>query len=239
MPKCGGTSIRVSLRAAFNWPLARSRRHFFHVSPRRSNRAADLASLPLHVLRDAMLRYHLCDERIRLLTGHYRWPVGIRDEFPGVNLITLLREPVSHFLSMYFFQREERGQAKHRRVTADLDTFLESERALAIGSTFVRYLTGPNDCEVARDEETIGVAARHLASVEVLGVLEDLPGFSAAFQERFGVLLRIPRANAGRLRPQLEQQEVTAAHRARIRDLVLPNQALYDVALAEIRRRRG
>ena len=128
---------------------------------------------------------------------------------------------------------------EHRRLTDDLDTFLESERALAIGSTFVRYLTGPNDCEVARDEQTIGVAARHLASVEVLGVLEDLPGFSAAFPERYTEALLIPRANAGRLRLGLERDEVTVAQRARIRDLVLPNQALYDVALAEIRRRRG
>jgi hypothetical protein len=154
-----------------------------------------------------------------------------------VALITLLRDPVSHFLSSYYFQREERGQRQRKRVTVDLDTFLESRGAREVGTLFVRYLLGPIEPQDPADAGVIGAAASHLESVDVIGVLEDLPGFSIAFQRRFGAPLRIPRANAGRLRREHEDREISEDHVSRIRELVRPNQALYDVALSEIRRR--
>lgn len=237
VPKCGGTSIRVALRDAYSWPFSGSRRDFFHLSPHRSEDAAKIVGQPVTVLRDALLRYHLSKERIRLATGHFRWPHGLREAFPDVALITVLRDPVSHFLSSYYFRRDERGPRQRKRIAMDLDAFLESKSARDLGAMFVRFLLGPIDPEDPADAGVIAEAASHLASVDVIGVLEDLPGFGIAFQRRFGAPLRIPRANAGRLRSEGEGREITEDHVARIRELVRPNQVLYEVALSEIRRR--
>jgi hypothetical protein len=101
----------------------------------------------------------------------------------------------------------------------------------------VQAFAGPATREF--EGETAQQAARErLASVTVLGLLEDLPGFVADFSNRFGVRLRLLHANAGRLRQRAERAELTDSLRAKIEERVAPNQALYDFAALEIARRR-
>ena len=233
VPKCGGNSVRIALREAYRRPLASSQRRFFHVSPRRSRRVAEWLDRPVEDRRDELLRYHLFDERVRLATGHFRWPAGLRRQFPEVAFATVLRDPVSHFLSAYFASRDE--GASGSEPTADLEGFLESAEAARIGARFVRTFAGPVEPGEAQRTEVLDRARRRLVSVELLGVLEDLPAFADEFERRFGARLRIPHANAG---PSHSRGEPVEAIRARIVELVRPNQMLYDCAMKELARRR-
>lgn len=237
VPKCGGNSIRTALRGAYNWPLSKSRRRFFNVSPRRSRRVAEMVGRPVGDVRDELLRYHLLDERVRLATGHFLWPEGLREQFPDVCFVTTLREPVSRFLSAYYAARAGRA-APASRTTASLEAFLDSEEARRVGSSYVSFFARAAPKE-ALEPDALELAKRRLVSVEVLGVLEDLPGFVAAFEQRFGARLVIPRANVGGLRRQRERTEVTEAIREGIAELVRPDQILYDFVVGEIASRKS
>jgi hypothetical protein len=231
VPKCGGNSVRLALRDAYRGPFSGGSRHRLHVSPESSRRAAESLGVPVDAFRDALLRYHLAESKRRLFTGHFAWPEGLLDEFPDVSLVTLLRDPVAHFLSCYYEAREG------GRTSESLDAFLDGRDARRIGARFVQAFAGP----AARDLEGDAAqqaARERLASVTVFGLLEDLPGFVADFRRRFAVRLRLPHANAGRLRQRAEREESTDSLRARIEECVAPNQALYDFATLEIARRR-
>jgi len=235
VPKCGGNSIRIALREAYNLPLSDSRRRFFHVSPRRSRSAAEAAGRPVAELRDEQLRTHLADARVRLFTGHFHWPPGLRDSFPDVSVVILLRDPVSRFLSAYYDGRGgSAGAAAGTRGT--LDDYLDSERARRNGATYARIFAWA-DPGHALDPAVLDLARRRLSGVEVIGVLEDLPSFVAAFEARFGARLIIPRANVGGRRRLREKAEITAPVVERIAELVRPDQVLYDFVQSEIARR--
>ena len=84
------------------------------------------------------------------------------------------------------------------------------------------------------EPEAVELAKRRLASADVVGVLEDLPGFVDAFEKRFGYRLWIPHLNAGHSRSLCEQEEVTDELRARVAELVRPNQEVYDFVVREV-----
>jgi len=233
VPKCGGNSIRIALSEAYNWPLFNSRRRFFNVHPERTRRLAARAGRPVDELRDELLRYHLSDGRIRLATGHLHWPAGFREQFPDVSIVTVLRDPVSRFLSHYYGAREGRGpRASHTRLS--LEAFLDGPQARRAGRTYLRYFGGDRDEPDALDQ-----ARRRLADVDVLGILEDLPAFAQAFRARLGAPLLIPHANAGALRRERADEELTEALDARIREIVEADQILYDFVGTEVARRAG
>ncbi|HEX5068565.1 MAG TPA: hypothetical protein VFY49_20765, partial [Myxococcota bacterium] len=232
--KCGGNSLRLALRDVYRSPFSGGGRRRLHVSPGTSRRAAESLGIPTEAFRDALLRYHLRDDaKCRLFTGHFFWPEKLLDEFPDVSFVTLLRDPVAHFLSNYYEARED------GRSGESLEAFLDSEAAERIGTRFARNFAGsvfePDKFEPAQIE----LAQSRLAQVAVLGVLEDLPGFIDDFERRFGARLRLPHANAGALRQRAAREELSDALRARIAERVAANQALYDFARSEIARRRA
>ena len=192
--------------------------------------AAEQLGIPVAELRDALLQYHLSNGRVRLVSGHFRWRPELREQFPDVVFLTLLREPVAHFLSSYFFQREERGQ--RNPITEDLATHLQSERALSAATRFVTFFGGADTPAGAVAPAAIARARHELARLDLVGVLEDLPAFTAAYERRFDRALHIPHAHRGNLRPKAEREEVTPELRARIEELVAPNRAVYDFVRA-------
>lgn len=226
VPKCGGNSIRVALREVCHPPLSNSRRRFFHLSPIRSRRTAELAGRPVEAVRDDLLRYHLLDERVRLFTGHFTWPEGLGRSFPDVSLVTVLREPVARFLSWYYDPASRRNSSSPGAFET-LEGFLDTAQARNAGATYARYIAGADPTR-ALEPEVIDLARERLARVDVLGVLEDLPGLVAAFEARFGFRLVLPRLNIGQLRVRREHSEVTDAVRDRIADIVRPDRILYD-----------
>ena len=230
VPKCGGTSITRALEAVHAPALRGGERAHFHLVPRRSDRAAEQLGIPVAELRDALLQYHLSNGRVRLVSGHFRWRPELREQFPDVVFLTLLREPVAHFLSSYFFQREERGQ--RNPITEDLATHLQSERALSAATRFVTFFGGADTPAGAVAPAAIARARHELARLDLVGVLEDLPAFTAAYERRFDRALHIPHAHRGNLRPKAEREEVTPELRARIEELVAPNRAVYDFVRA-------
>lgn len=230
--KCGGTSLRRALRDLHRHPLSGRRRHTFELKARESREVAEQLGRPVDELREELLRYHLC-AGARFAAGHFAWPEGLREQFPDLCIVTLLRDPVSRFLSAYFAARAGSAPPAAARKSPSLEAFLDSEDAGCLAASFVRTFAGPTAAD-ARSAEALALAKRHLASVDVLGVLEDLPSFAAAFERRFATRLQIPRANVGVLRRDREEHEVSAAVRERIRDLAGPDQQLYDFALGEL-----
>jgi hypothetical protein len=234
VPKCGGNSVRLALRDVYRSLFSGGSRHRLHVGPGASKRAAEALGIPVDAFRDALLRYHLHeDAKLRLFTGHFPWPEGLLEAFPDVSLVTLLRDPVAHFLSCYYEARES------GRAGETLEAFVDGDRARRIGTRFVRAFAGPQGPAEREKPHAFEAARSRLATVAVIGLLEDLPGFADDFRRHFGAKLRLPHANAGTLRQRAEREELTEALRARIAERVAPNQAIYDFARSEIARRRA
>ena len=234
VPKCGGNSLRLALRDAYRGPFSSGSRNRLHVSPAASRRSAEALGVSVDAFRDALLRYHLRDDpKRRLYTGHFAWPEGLLEEFPDVSLVTVLREPVAHFLSCYYEAREA------GRTEESLDAFVDGGHAGRIGTRFVQAFAGPIDRAGLESPRALDAARERLATVAVVGLLEDLPGFVADFRRRFGARLRLPHANAGRLRQEVERQEISDVLRGRIADRAAPNRALYDFARELISKRRA
>jgi hypothetical protein len=232
VPKCGGNSLRLALRDAYRAPFSGGSRRRLHVSPAGTRDAAAALGVPVDAFRDALLRYHLHDRKRRLFTGHFSWPDGLLEQFPDISLVTLLRDPVAHFLSCYYEAREA------GRNGDSLDAFLDGAAAQRIGTRFARVFAGRRDAEKIEPAD-VELARGRLARVAVIGLLEDLPGFVDDFRRCFGARLRLPHANAGTLRQRAEREDLTDALRARIVARVVTNQALYEFAQGEIARRRA
>lgn len=171
-----------------------------HVGHRSSRRAAEELGVSVQAFRDALLRYHLHDAKSRLVTGHFAWPEGLLEEFPDVSLVTLLRDPVAHFLSCYYEAREA------GRSEQGLDAFLDGDYAWRVGTRFVRAFSGPIEPQEVEKPHAIEAACSRLSTVAAIGLLEDLPGFVDDFRQRFRVRLRLPHANAGPLRQRAERE---------------------------------
>lgn len=192
VPKCGGTSAGRSLRRAYLLSQGT-------VTPVESEMAFDAArhSRPGggidHVaeLREMMLLYMLYSD-VRCVSAHIPFSNPAFEKFAGrYHFVTLLRDPVERFISNYFWNHD-RPDA-HYRITESFEEFLDTERARAMGSTYVRYFCG----EPARsfEPEHVDAAIRNLWRMNEVGFLDDMRSFETALRNLTGRRLNIGREN--------------------------------------------
>ena len=163
------------------------------------------------------------------------------------DMVTVLRNPVDRFVSVYYFWRElyERGVEKSLNTELaskyKLDDFARirdqpsltqefSNRCtyqIAYGSSLVQrrelHQKGLTDDEVFR------MASSNLAEFSVVGIQEDIARFSTKIQTRFGVKLNVGKINVTTKRPEID--DVPLITRRAIQDLVFIDIELYQIAL--------
>jgi hypothetical protein len=131
VPKCGGTSVGRALRKRYLPSQAT-------VLPEQSFRAfeaftgrGDREQMLVDVLdlREQMLLYLMYGDT-RCVSAHVRFSQAAYDNFSNsYKFITILREPVSRFLSHYNWSRNKPGA--HGEITDDLRTEVAVDRAVA------------------------------------------------------------------------------------------------------------
>lgn len=194
IPKCGGSAITQPFRM-------RSLASFHKVHEDATLTTVDpLQELPFFQRHDAAFEFkaNLCRymgaQETALIQSHVPWfPAEPSTPLANYDRITLLREPLSRFLSHYFWDKD---RDNHNGIHLELEPFLETDQALGFGSLMTRFLSG-TPWPLATTEAAVQTAVENAAFFSTIGFLEDLPQFGADIQTKYGWKMKFPVSNTG------------------------------------------
>lgn len=229
VPKCGGTSVGRALRKRYILSQGT-------VKPDESFRAFETFSgrhdheqmlIDVAALREQMLLYLLHDD-IRGVALHVPFSHAAHTRFaPRYKFLTILREPVSRFVSHYFWSH--RKPDDHARIDADFETFLGTERARRMGASYVEYYAGAPTAPALADPALIEAAICNLRDrFDLVGRLDDLPGFEAGVKEHLQVRIRIGHENKARQSGAARDAAIPPELMARAREICAPDIAVWE-----------
>lgn len=151
-------------------------------------------------------------------------------EFGGEwHFITVLRHPVSKWFSQYFFNRNKISD--HFKIEADLESCVESEEGIALGSDYVRKLTQGFHGTEAASKEAVTQAIENLKKFALVGVLERLDVFARDFRRLFGAKLFLEKKNRNPVSRKKQRQETTEEIRKRVEEICQPDMEVYQWAV--------
>lgn len=228
VPKCGGTSVGRALR--LRYLLSQET-----ILPEASFRAfAAFSNPPDHEqalvdvldLREQMLLYLLFQD-VRCISAHVRFSnVAYRMFHDRYRFITILREPVSRFLSHYRWNL--RNPDDHAHLDLPFEEFLEGPRAQRLGALYVEYFSGlPIDADI-RSDEAIALAIKNLRAFDVVGRLDRLDEFKAKIREKLGVRLNIGHENENKSNSLGELSDLSPRVKDRLMELCAPDIAVWN-----------
>ena len=231
VPKCGGTSVGRALRKRYLLSQGT-------VTPEESFRAfadatarTDREAMLVDVLdlREAMLLY-LMHHDVRGIAAHVRFSDAAHSRFADrYAFVTLLRDPVSRFLSHYDWSHNRPGA--HAHIPEDFDAFLETPRAARMGAIYAEYFSGlPKEADM-RSGAAVARAVANLGRFDVVGRLDDLPGFGALLQDRLGLRLRIGHENRTPKPAVTRRDALSADQRRKVEALCAPDTAVWEGAM--------
>ncbi len=229
VPKCGGTSVGRALRKRYLLSQAT-------VKPEESFRAFEAYTgrtdreemlIDVAALREQMLLYHLFDNT-RCLAVHVPYSEVVHRCFtPRYKFITILREPVSRFVSHYYWSYGK--PAAHARIEEDFATFLGTDRARRLGASYVEYYSGAPMAADLSDPELIARAIANLRTrFDLVGRLDDLPAFQMGLRQVLGVRVKVGHENKARQPTDSRKSVVTPELMAQARDLCAPDIAVWE-----------
>jgi hypothetical protein len=233
LPKCGGSSLAEALHATV--PLHQRVGVIDAVSTRR-------AAAVLRFERDDPLLCHedlehggetfALRERIllahafwgtRLIHGHVLLSDRVRRHLPVTHrIVTLLRHPVERAISNF------RMAAHAGVIPPDPETWLSGPVGRRHATVNLRYLAGRSTVGQAEEAECLALALEALDALALVGFLDRLPRFGAAFADMFGPRIALRRMN----RARGAEVSLTRLQRQRLEDLCGPDIVVHDRALA-------
>jgi hypothetical protein len=155
--------------------------------------AEQLAGARRGFIRTDLLNYHLALPGPNCLVGHYRLSRETIEKYKNEwDFITVIRNPVDRWYSHYFYNKNTDSIFN---IDMELDEFVETERALSLGSEYVSVITGERDLNKLRSQEYIEETISILKYFSVVGSLENLEKFGNDFRKKFGKSLHISHLN--------------------------------------------
>lgn len=174
---------------------------------------------------------------IRLFTGHAPIETGVPEADNDVDVITMLREPVSRVQS--FCQHVAEGKSPHlierfAPASFDLDAFLDSGNE-GLSNLQTRMLinrgraAAPDTVQSLSPDEAVALALRNLEErIACFGILERFEESLVLFQQRLG--WRTPCYASSNHRDPGRLLQFRDRHLTRIADMNTLDRAVYDAA---------
>lgn len=227
VPKCGGTSVGRAIRKKYLLSQATIR-------PNASFRAyaafigsddTEAVLKGVFDLREQMLLYLLFED-VRCVSAHVHFSETAYKLFhESYKFITILREPVSRFVSNYRWSRHRPDD--HSYIDESFEAYLASNRARQDGAMYVQYFSGlPGGADI-RAPEAIGAAKRNLDRFDVVGLLHDIDGFTAKLESELGLHVRIGHENKQKNRDGGGASALDPATRAEVERLCAPDLEIW------------
>lgn len=227
VPKCGGTSIGRALRKRYllSQSTINPEASFHAVELSRGPASADKLLPEVVRFRQMMLLYFLCED-IRCVSAHVWFSPTAHARFKDTyKFITVLREPVSRFLSNYRWSHGKEND--HGRIDLPLEAFLETERAVRFGAMYVQYFSGlPAEADM-RSAEAVDAAIQNLEEFDIVGRLQDMERFEQEVQSILQVRVRVGHENRAKTASESSLASLDPALRARIEEICAPDLAVW------------
>lgn len=228
VPKCGGTSVGRALRKRYllSQATVKPEQSFraFEVYSGRSDREQML--LDVTALRVQMMLYLMADD-VRCVSLHVPYAPQAREAYGDrYKFITILRDPVARFISQYQWSYARDGA--HARIEEPLDAFLETPRARKVGAIYGEFFAGLPLGADFTNAEAVERAIANLQAFDVVGRLDDLPGFTGALRQKLGLTVKVGHENRkGQVR-KTTKLDITPAQHARITEICAPDIAIWN-----------
>jgi hypothetical protein len=228
MPKCAGTSLRRAIETAF-LPEADGPGPAVRIETVPTATAARISGMDIQDFREQVLLYYMSDPGIHFISGHVSFSeTAYRHYSKEWDFITLLRHPVSRWLSHYYFNRYKENS--HTKITSKLEDFIHSERGRQFGSEYVRRLSQGVEPAERNGQAAIDKARENLSRISMVGTLEQLDDFCGQVEERFGVRIQPKRLNTNPAPDRLQQTLRDKRVINMIEALCQPDLEIYEAA---------
>jgi len=222
VPKCGGSSFGAALRLRYFYSQA-------SVSPRNTRGAHYKKANPANTSRQISARYetrhlrltHLLTQGTRCITGHMRYCPVLHDRLAVAYAhVTLLRDPVSRFVSHYRYLQRHHPDPNRAKT---LEAFVDGPDAARLATQYLFYFGGATSGQ----EQTIPRAKLALSRFDLVGDLGNPTGFLTALRQLVpGPLLHLHRNQAPPVPP------ISETLQARIKQICAADIAIYRAAMA-------
>lgn len=240
IPKCGGSSLNRAIKSCYlNWNLADDR-HLTYLNANASFLAAPKSfslpefsldvpdNYPILKFRENILLYSMCHSDY-FIGGHFSYSQKAYQHFSHeYAFITVLREPVSRFISAYFYNRYKPWE--DRKISHDITEYLDSDLGRAQGHEYVKYLRCPDQQEDYTSDQAIGQAIDNLHKFSIVSCLEHQDDLQRKFQERFKRALNIKTVNRG---PKHNSRKTLISNeiKEKIREICQPDLTIYQYVI--------
>lgn len=175
-----------------------------------------------HRAADAVAAYHLTHGK-NLVAGHFWYGDCLRLLNRNVHRMTVVREPVSRFLSHYRYLAWKYG------LEENFSDFLCSDKAKQLGSIYGFYFANeyPNGAEDV--DRVVQHAIDSLKEFSIIGDVKDLPGFLTAAKKLIGGPLISFRSNRtpNSVKPDVQQQ-ISEEDQARLYEITSVDRLIYE-----------
>lgn len=229
VPKCGGTSVGRALRKRYilSQATVKPDESFFAFEAYSGRSDREQMLIDVAALREQMMLYHLYDD-VRCVSLHVPFSNIVHARFArDYKFITILREPVSRFVSHYFWSYQK--PKDHARIEDDFEIFLGTDRARRLGASYVEYYSGAPMAADLGDRALIAQAVTNLrARFDLVGRLDDLPGFEAGLRKTLGVRIKVGHENKARQPGNIRNSMVTPELLERAREVCAPDIAVWE-----------
>lgn len=231
--KCGGTSLRAAmLNALTQRGAADAALH--QLDAPFSAQIARTANLETMDVRDLLLASTLNTPGIEFVAGHYRYTDALHEPLLSrAMFITVLREPVDRFLSLYYYNHYKSGGHGHEPLS--LEDYITRPRARRSAEDYVRLFrgTGVDHREFASDQD-VDAAIRNLQRFDLVGELKQQETFCASLSEMTGLEVKLPLLNRSPAPAKTRHQTLPKALQDEITRLCAPSTAVYDAVMTSV-----
>lgn len=229
VPKCAGVSLSKAIYSAVYPSMFKATRFTSHIDLTSSRISSDLLDMPMMTARECQLISQLSSPHMLYTNGHCIARPAVVNQFASQwYFLTILRDPVDRFISEFVYNKYKASQwQKHDE---DIEQYVDSDKGISAGLTYARYFSGMNDAQqiLADPQAAIDAAVANLRRFAVVGTLDDMPGWSARFNQRFGTKLHIANQNTSPNQGASAQITSDSAMMAAIAKRCEVDQAIYD-----------
>ena len=229
VPKCAGVSLSNAIYQAVYPSLLKATRFTGHIDLKASRVCEELLGVDMMTARETQLTFQLSSKHQVFTTGHcVARPELVGNFYKDWHFLTILRKPVDRFISEYVYNRFK--QSEWQKHEADIEEYLESDKALNSAVTYARYFSGYRDAReiLANADDVVAKSVANLRHFSVFGTLEQMDRWQDDFNQRFKTRINISSKNTSPNRGASSAITSSESLMQQIAELNRIDQAIYD-----------